>query len=50
MAIEDLRTSATMTHLLDALDDGQSIGHYGRLVFAVLMSRTVSRTRPATSS
>jgi DNA primase large subunit len=25
-----------MTHLLDALDAGQDIGHYGRLVFAMV--------------
>lgn len=25
-----------MAHLLDALDDGKDIGHYGRLVFAMV--------------
>ncbi len=36
MAVEELRKSDMMTHLLDALEDGQDIGHYGRLVFAMV--------------
>lgn len=36
MAVEDLRQSPMMAHMLDALDDGQDIGHYGRLVFAMI--------------
>lgn len=36
MAIEDLRKNDMMTHLLDALDKGKDIGHYGRLVFAMV--------------
>ncbi|MBD2100663.1 hypothetical protein [Leptolyngbya sp. FACHB-261] len=36
MTIEALRKSEMMTHLLDALDAGQDIGHYGRLVFAMV--------------
>lgn len=36
MALEDLRKSEMMTHLLDALEDGQNIGHYGRLTFAMV--------------
>ena len=36
MAVEDLRKNAMMTHLLDALSDGQDIGHYGRLVFVMV--------------
>ena len=36
MALKDLRQSPTMAHLLDALDDGKDIGHYGRLVFAMV--------------
>jgi hypothetical protein len=35
-AVEQLRKSAMMGHLLDALDDGEDIGHYGRLVFAMV--------------
>ena len=38
MAVEDLRQSGMMSHLLDALDRGEDIGHYGRLVF-VMVSR-----------
>jgi hypothetical protein len=36
MALQDLRKNDMMAHLLDALDRGQSIGHYGRLVFAIV--------------
>ena len=33
---EDLRQSRMMSHMLDALDNGEDIGHYGRLVFAMI--------------
>ncbi len=36
MAVEDLRNSEMMAHLLDSLDAGRDIGHYGRLVFAMV--------------
>ncbi len=36
MAVADLRESSMMAHLLDALEDGKDIGHYGRLVFAMI--------------
>jgi hypothetical protein len=36
MSVEDLRQSPTMSHILDALDNGEDIGHYGRLVFAMV--------------
>jgi hypothetical protein len=36
MPVEDLRQSPTMNHLLDALDSGEDIGHYGRLTFAMV--------------
>lgn len=36
MAIEDLRKNDMMAHLLDSLDAGQDIGHYGRLTFAMV--------------
>lgn len=36
MALKDLRQNEMMTHLLDALDKGQDIGHYGRLVFVMV--------------
>lgn len=35
MAVEELRRSPTMSHLLDALERGEDIGHYGRLTFAM---------------
>ncbi len=36
MPVEDLRQSPMMSHLLDALDQGEDIGHYGRLTFAMV--------------
>lgn len=33
---ENLRDSPMMAHLLDALEAGEDIGHYGRLVFAMV--------------
>lgn len=33
---DDLRDSPIMAHLLDALEAGTDIGHYGRLVFAMV--------------
>src|SRR5690348_5942990 len=36
MPVDDLRKNDMMAHLLDALDQGQDIGHYGRLVFAMV--------------
>ena len=36
MPIQDLRKNKTMAHILDALDNGQDIGHYGRLTFAMV--------------
>src|SRR5215217_8930455 len=36
MSVEDLRQSPMMSHLLDALDEGEDIGHYGRLTFAMV--------------
>src|SRR4051794_13708991 len=36
MSVKELRESPMMAHLLDALDDRQDIGHYGRLVFAMV--------------
>jgi hypothetical protein len=32
----DLRDSAMMAHLLDALESGEDVGHYGRLTFAMV--------------
>lgn len=42
MAVEDLRKSEMMAHLLDALDNGQDIGHYGRLTFAMIARHFMS--------
>ena len=42
MAVDDLRQNKMMTHLLDALDDGKDIGHYGRLVFTMVARHFVS--------
>jgi hypothetical protein len=36
MPVEDLRQSPMMSHLLDALDKEEDIGHYGRLTFAMV--------------
>lgn len=35
-SIKKLRKNGMMAHLLDALDDGKDIGHFGRLVFAMV--------------
>ena len=42
MAVEDLRNNRMMTHLLDSLDEGKDIGHYGRLVFAMVARHFIS--------
>ena len=36
MAVDDLRQNDMMAHLLDALEQGQDIGHYGRLTFVMV--------------
>ena len=36
MAVKQLRNNDMMAHLLDSLDAGKDIGHYGRLVFAMV--------------
>lgn len=36
MALEDLRQSPMMAHLVDSLDRGEDIGHYGRLVMIMV--------------
>ena len=42
MPVENLRQSPMMGHMLDALDNGEDIGHYGRLVFAMIGHHFVS--------
>src|ERR671931_1875718 len=36
MPVDDLRRSPMMSRLLDALERGEDIGHYGRLTFAMV--------------
>jgi hypothetical protein len=36
MSLKHLRQNAMMGHLVGALEKGQDIGHYGRLVFAMV--------------
>lgn len=36
MPIEELRNDKMMTHLLESLEQGKDIGHYGRLTFAMV--------------
>ncbi|MDQ6674050.1 MAG: hypothetical protein M3069_25460 [Chloroflexota bacterium] len=36
MPVEELRQNEMMAHLLESLDQGKDIGHYGRLVFAMV--------------
>lgn len=36
MSVQDLRENGTMAYLLDSLEAGKDIGHYGRLVFAMV--------------
>ena len=42
MALQDLKTEPMMTHLMATLDSGHSIGHYGRLVFAMVARHFIS--------
>jgi hypothetical protein len=39
---EQLRQSDVMAHLMDSLDAGNDIGHYGRLVFAMVARHFLS--------
>ena len=41
-SVKELRKSEMMAHLLDALDEGQDIGHYGRLTFAMVARHFLS--------
>jgi hypothetical protein len=40
--IEELKKSPMMAHLLEALEHGTDIGHYGRLVFAMVARHFLS--------
>ncbi|WP_437731392.1 hypothetical protein [Sorangium sp. So ce1335] len=43
MAVEALRKNHMMAHLLGALERGESIGRYGRLVFAMIAHHFLDR-------
>jgi DNA primase large subunit len=36
MPVEDLKQSQMMNHMVEALENGEDIGHYGRLTFAMV--------------
>jgi hypothetical protein len=36
MAVDELRQEPMMAHLLDSLEKGKDIGHYGRLAFVMV--------------
>ena len=36
MPVDELRQEPMMAHLLDSLDQGKDIGHYGRLAFVMV--------------
>jgi len=36
MPVDELRDEPMMAHLIDSLEAGEDIGHYGRLVFAMI--------------
>ncbi len=36
MSVEDLQQSPMMNHVLEALDRGEDIGHFGRLTFVMV--------------
>ncbi len=36
VSVEDIRQSPMMNHMLEALENGEDIGHYGRLTFAMI--------------
>ncbi len=40
--MEELKKSAMMAHLIDSLEQGKDIGHYGRLVFAMVARHFLS--------
>ena len=36
MSVDDLQQSPMMNHMLEALDRGEDIGHFGRLTFVMV--------------
>ncbi len=43
MPLDELRQNEMMAHLLDSLEAGKDIGHYGRLVFAMVAQYFMDR-------
>ena len=43
MSVEDLKKSQMMNHMLEALESGEDIGHYGRLTFAMVAHHVLER-------
>lgn len=43
MPVEDLKKDNMMAHLIATLESGHSIGHYGRLVFAMVARHFMDR-------
>ena len=43
MPSENMRNNAMMAHLMDSLEAGKDIGHYGRLVFAMVARHFMSK-------
>ncbi|MBW4564542.1 MAG: hypothetical protein KME32_26095 [Mojavia pulchra JT2-VF2] len=44
MALVELQKNEMMVHLLNSLDAGQDVGHYGRLVFAMVARHFLSES------
>lgn len=42
MPVEELREEPMMAHLIDSLESGKDIGHYGRLTFAMVARHFMS--------
>jgi hypothetical protein len=42
MSVKDLRQNPMMCHLIDSLEAGKDVGHYGRLVFAMVARHFLS--------
>ncbi|CAM3393229.1 Nif11 family protein [Deinococcus saxicola] len=42
MSLKDLENNHMMAHLTQALEDGKDIGHYGRLVYAIVARHFLS--------
>ena len=42
MSVAELRKNGMMAHLMDALSQGEDIGHYGRLVFVMVARHFLS--------